>query len=506
MMPMRLQLKSIGILIALWFLIRIVFFEGLWGFDDLHHVNFALNPNAFPQNHWQARLLFNSLIGLSIRVFGFGEWVLAIPGMLGSLAFVVATWWTGRQLWDDYTGFLAGILSCLLVLDVTHATYPAANSLANGFCAVGTGMVLAANKRRSFLVVGGLILGLSVLTHMTMVFYVAIFAVALIISTCPQFEWQHGSIFIASAVVCFLVLNLSTYALLTGDALYQFSIAAKTHLSNQSFAVPLKLPSGGVNPAWVRWPFINFIFSKAFGLLISLPVILAMLKWSRLEQSLRLVTLTIIIYWAYVCFGSQHPLHYLPLDHDTRYWYPLALPACILTSGIVRHYFKTKRLRFGLLAALSALNVFLLLSSGSWGQNVEISKELLHFANKHPETFFVTDRHTYTEMFILRGGYPPQNVGLLIGTKASFNNPDASFYRPPNDPKLKVLYNPLQEWRQHISSYLNVVANFERHEITPKRYRTIAYFLPKIVRNRYPQLVRKPAAQLLIPVAPQALK
>jgi hypothetical protein len=109
-------------------------------------------------------------------------------------------------------------------------------------------------------------------------------------------------------------------------------------------------------------------------------------------------------------------------------------------------------------------------------------------------------------MFILRGGYPPQNVGLLIGTKASFNNPDASFYRPPNDPKLKVLYNPLQEWRQHISSYLNVVANFERHEITPKRYRTIAYFLPKIVRNRYPQLVRKPAAQLLIPVAPQALK
>jgi hypothetical protein len=214
---------------------------------------------------------------------------------------------------------------------------------------------------------------------------------------------------------------------------------------------------------------------------------------------LRLTTLTILLYWAYVCFGSQHPFHYLPLDHDTRYWYPLALPVCVLMAGLIRSYFKQSRWRFGLLALVVGINSVLLLSSGNWGQNVEISKELLHYADTYPDTFFVTDPYTYSEMFILQGGTPPKNVGLLKGSRASFFNPDDSYRRSPNDPNLKILYNPLQKWRPH---HLTLSANVKREEIAPKRYRTIAYLLPKTLRDRYPQFIRKPAAQLAIPLTP----
>jgi hypothetical protein len=490
--------------VALWLLLRVVFFEGLWGFDDLHHVNFALNPNEHPQNHWEARLLFNGLIALSINVFGFAEWVLAVPGMFGSLIFIIATWWTARSLWDNSTGLLAGVMACFLVLDITHTTYPAANSLANGLCALGTGMVVATEKRSSFLL-GGLLLGLSIFVHMAMLFFVVILSATLIISDWPRFEWQKGLILLTTALVCFLGLNLSTYAILTGDPLYQFSIVAKTHLPNQNFSISLWLPGGEINPAWVRWPFVNFIFSKAFGMLISIPVGLALINWSRLEHSMRFMVLTIVFYWAYVCFGSQHPFRFLPLDHDTRYWYPLALPACILIAGVVMQYYRKNILRYVVTALLLGMNVFLLISSGSWGQNVEISKELLRFAETHPNRIFVTDSHTYNEMFILLGGHKPKNVGLLAESKTLFDDLDSSILCSTDDPELRVLYNPLQNWRKHIQPYLNSVSNFERQEIAPNRYRTIAYLLPTALRERYPLLIRKPAAQLGSPAVDKNL-
>lgn len=492
---MKSPIKSMCILLGLWLLLRVIFFEGLWGFDDLFHANFALHPKSHPANHWESRLLFNSALALSIRLFGFKEWVLALPGLIGSLAFVMASWWTGRKLWDEVTGFLSGIFACFLVLDITHASYPVANSLANGFCAVGTGMVLLADKRRSLSLIGGLLLGISIFTHLSFLFYVGIFALAVSLKEWPPLlEWRRGSLVFIIAFVGFLTLNFSLYTILTGNPLYEFSVVSKTHLPNQNFAVPLRLSSGEINPAWIWWPFINLVFSKAFGMLISLSVVMAILKWPKLEMSLRLITLTILMFWAYVSFGSQHPFRYLPLDHDTRYWYPLALPTCLLMAGILKSHVKTNRWRFGGVALIVTINIILLLLSGNWGQNVEISKELLHYANMSPDSFFVTDPYTYDEMFILQGGNPPKNIGLLIGAKASFSHLDDSYYRSPEDPNLKILYNPLQEWRPR---HLVLSANAKRQEIAPPRYRMIAYLFPHSFRERFSQLIRKPAAQLI---------
>ena len=81
---------------AIWLGCRIAFFQGLWGF--LYHVNYALHLDHVPRNHWETRLLYNGLLALSICSLGFAEWVLALPTLLGSLAFTLGTWWTARRL------------------------------------------------------------------------------------------------------------------------------------------------------------------------------------------------------------------------------------------------------------------------------------------------------------------------------------------------------------------------------------------------------------------------
>jgi len=83
---------------AIWLGFRIAFFQGLWGFDDLYHVNYALHLDHVPRNHWEARLLYNGLRALSICSLGFAERVLALPTLLGSLAFTLGTWWAARRL------------------------------------------------------------------------------------------------------------------------------------------------------------------------------------------------------------------------------------------------------------------------------------------------------------------------------------------------------------------------------------------------------------------------
>ena len=59
-----------------------------------------------------------------------------------------------------------------------------------------------------------------------------------------------------------------------------------------------------------------------------------------------------------------------------------------------------------------------------------------------------------------------------------------------------VLYNPLQERRRNFADFRAQVSRLPRRDISDRKYRLIAYLLPAGIRDRYPFLLRKPAAQL----------
>jgi hypothetical protein len=493
--------SSLLLVVGTWLALRIVFFEGLWGFDDLYHVNYALHLDHIPTNHWETRLLFNGFLALSIRMFGFHQWALALPGLLGSLAFTLSTWWAGRRVLGEHAGLLAGLFAATLVGDVTLSTNPAATSLANGFAAAGTAALLVAGGRGRILSLAGVLLGCSALAHPVMMLYVGIVTAATLLAGLPRLEWRTAAVVGGTSAVTFLLGDLGAFWWLTGNPLYAESVIVGKPDIYEVFAEPLRLASGALNPRWFVWPVWNLLFSKAFGLCIAVPLIASAIAWRHLETRLRLATLTVLLYWAWVCYGSQLPFKYVPLDHDTRYWYPAALPALLLAAAAVGRM-ATSWGRATLCALLLVPNCLMLLAAGSWGQNVQISRDLLRFASAHPDAFFVTDGYSYDEMYILLGGRPPENVGLIGDARPFFYQPDTSMRRAGDDPTLLVLYNPLQEWRVNFGDFRAQISGLPRRDISDRTYRLIAYVLPAGMRARYPFLLRRPAAQLASSASP----
>jgi hypothetical protein len=490
----RLALKLGGVLV-LWLVLRVVFFEGLWGYDDLYHVQWATRPRV-PVDVWEARLLFNGMLWLSRAAFGFNEWAFALPTLLSSLAMTLTAWWAARRLWGDAAGLLAAFLATACAGDVIRASDPMANPLGAAFAGLGTALLVVSHSRRSR-VAAGVALGLSTYSHLATLFYVLPVVGAYAVHDWPRPRWREALLVLFTAGAVNLGLEMAVFGLISGHPLLHVDLLRHTHLEIQEYTINPHLPDGSWNPEWFTWPFATFLFSKDFGFLISLPALVALATWRRQSQPTRFLTAAVVMAWAWLNFGVQHPFKYAPLDHQTRYWHALLVPAVVLAVHVCRQI-RPGTWRRAYLAALALPMPLLLVSSGPWGQNVEITRELMAYADAHPDQTFATDPYTYDEMFILDGCEPPKNVTLLRGY------PDNEYDKPaerldPNRPDLQVLFNPLNMGRVRTADFERLIDKLRKREIAPQAYRLIAYVLPQTVRDSHAWFVRRPPAWLAVP-------
>lgn len=312
------------------------------------------------------------------------------------------------------------LLAAALPLDVGQSTYPAANALANGFASLGTALVLFGDRTR-LRRWGAVALGLSVFVHVSPLFFlgclVLVFGLRHGLRRPVIADLREAAVLRALALSTFLTFEFSTMQVLVGDPLWQLRIVGETHLSDAAFAIPMRLPDGSMNPDWLTWPVTSLVFSRGFGLTLGLPVLFVLFRSEAVLKPVRWAAALVVCFWVFTSYGSQHPLNYVPLDRDTRYWYPVALPALVVLTFALSRLPTHRWRRIGVVLALAA-SLLLLLSAGPWGQNVEITKELLTFAEARPEVVFATDGDTLDEMFILRGGRLPENVKALDGRSA----------------------------------------------------------------------------------------
>jgi hypothetical protein len=499
-MSPRLDLKSLLGLFGLWLALRIVFFEGLWGYDDLYHVNWAVHPRV-PVDVWEARLLFNGLLWVSHALFGFSEAAFSLPTMLGSLMILGSALSAAGRLLDGRAALLAGFGVAILAGDILRATDPMANPLSAGFASVGIAALLTsptlASRRAA---VAGVALGLSVYTHLA-----TLFAVLPIVAAWALAERTRARALAAAFVLCVagatsVVLELGVMGLVSGDPLLHPKLLSSTHLQIQQYIVPPHLPDGTWNPEWFTWPFQNLILSKDFGLFLSLPVGLALLRWRALSSEVRFLVGCVLLGWFWLSFGTQHPLGYAPLDHQTRYWHALAMPGVVLAVAMYRTLSGVWTRR-GYVAALVVPMPLILLGSGSWGQNVEVSRTLLAYAQASPERVFVTDPYTYDEMYVLVGcAPPPANVRVPLGL------PEPEFHKPPrsagvdlNSPDLAVLVNVLNYGRVRSEALGRLVeTELVSTPIGEPAWRHFARLLPDDVRAQHPWMMRHPAPTLAV--------
>jgi hypothetical protein len=497
-MSPRLDLRALFGVVGVWLALRLVFFEGLWGYDDLYHVNWAVHPRV-PVDVWEARLLFNGLLWVSHALFGFSEAAFSLPTMLGSLMILGSALWAAGRLLDGHAALLAGLGVATLAGDILRATDPMANPLSAGFASVGMAALVTspgfATRRAA---AAGVALGLSVYTHLATLFVVLPIVAAWAFAERTRARALAAAFVLGVAGATSLVLELGVMGLVAGDPLLHPKLLSSTHLQIQQYVVPPRLPDGAWNPEWFTWPIQNLILSKDFGLFLSLPVGLALPRWRALSAERRFLVGCVLLGWMWLSFGTQHPLSYAPLDHQTRYWHALAMPAVVLAVATFRTL-ESVWARRGYVLALLAPMPLILLGSGSWGQNVEVSRALLTYAQASPERVFVTDPYTYDEMYALVGcAPPPANVRVPLG------QPDPEFYKPPQStrvdlktPDLAVLVNVLNYGRVRSEALGRLVeTELVATPVGEPAWRPFARLLPESLRAQHPWMMRHPAPTL----------
>jgi hypothetical protein len=466
----RKLVLSLFAVVLFWAFVRWLFFEGFWDGDDFAYIRYATAWNHPAGDHMEARLLFNGLLHLSIRVFGSSPFAWALPALLGSLLILSAT---AAFAYREF-GYGAMLASAFIVAsipgDVIGSTGANPNVLSAGFAAWATYLMLARDQRSAF-AIGTVLAGISVLVHPVAAFYV----IALAIGIAYLAGWRRASIFVIAALGIYFVMELGLSRLINGDAMHDFRILQNWHDPDATVRL--------YSPAWFLQPVQTFVFCKEWGVLALLAGVIGFT--SRGSKLMRCLAIVLVCHWVWIGYGTSKPTTYEPFWRLPRLQYSVILPIALLCGAgmIARHW------RAGIVI-LAGLNIGLVAASGSYGQADDISREFLTYARAHATDTFITDAYSLREIATYNGGDPPSNViswdDLTFERRSGqifmFFNPLNNAWKPlPNRPSyqapsgLPSLCYGAPVWRTQV------------------RYRDIALLLPSAIRQRSTAFIRRPS-------------
>jgi hypothetical protein len=450
--------------------LRLLFFEGLEGGDDLDHVRFATLWDRMPANHWETRLLYNTLLRASILVFGHHELAYAAPSLLASVILVASCVWCAGRLSGGRAALMAGLIAAALPADIIYSTVPIAGPLSVGLAAMGTTLLLMKDRPYAA-ALGCFILALSILAHPFAIFYVGALACGLFIAASTWPERGRAVVHGLMAIVLFAVFELTLFTVIAGDPFYEFRTIVHTHLQVTQ-TLDFTFPEG-----WFTWPIQSWLFSKDLGLALSLVCVLACLNCRRLPPPLKALTVTIVVYWLWIGYGTQSPTTYQAFPRMPRFYHILAMPVAVLLGSLL-----AVRGRLGILftTVVIALGTVLVAGSGSWGQRIEITRELLPYIRAHPHTLFLTDDRIPYQLFILNQCREIPNIADWDEVPSNFDRPAA------------VLLNPLN--RRPLPQHLKLGKVLYT---TKEVHRPIAALIPPAIVREHAWFVRRPPGQIV---------
>ncbi len=377
------------LLFVWWAGLRVVFFTGFVGSDDFFHLRYAVQWDAPPVNHWEARLAFNAILRAAIRLLGYQEWVCALPSLAGSLLLVTAAIRGAYLAGGRRSAFLAGWIAASMPLDVILSTMPIASPLSSG--AAGWFFVELLGGRW---ILAALIGGVAAALHPVNIHFVLMAAVVT-----AALERQIRPLAAAAVALCvYLLLDLGINALSWGDPFQSFRILSRVDYSDPYYPA--------WTAAWFVYPFRSFVFSKELGVAALLSCCAPFLRPAGRKWTL-LCAATVAAFWLWVGFGSVKPTEYEPFWRLMRFHYPLIVPISMALAAAL------PGLRAGgaiPAAILSVLHVLLLAGSGSFGESVEISRRFLAEVRSRPDRAFLTDLRTEREMIGLNRFQPIGNL------------------------------------------------------------------------------------------------
>ncbi|MHC4697674.1 MAG: hypothetical protein ACYTFA_13130, partial [Planctomycetota bacterium] len=174
----RRWLVLLVLCLALWALMRIVFFVGVAGSDDMYYMRYAALWDRAPVNHWEARLLGNALTASAMTAFGRTEAAAVLPSFAASLAVLGCVLYWCRKYGTYRQACWAGVFLAVLPIDVEMASTISPHTIMAAMLGVGTLAFLREPSSAVSRIVAAVLISLGVITHFAGIYYVAALVLA----------------------------------------------------------------------------------------------------------------------------------------------------------------------------------------------------------------------------------------------------------------------------------------------------------------------------------------
>lgn len=476
--------------ILVWLLMRVIFFVGLTGSDDLRYVRFAATWDRVPVNTWEARLLGNTLTSLSMATFGTSELALALPSLLASaVTLACVLYWCVRRQSLHYA-WCAGMLVAVLPLDVEMATTVSPHTVMVGLMSLGTLLFIMHPEVPKLRRAASVLLGLGFVAHFAGVYYLAALSAAALIVDRRRYFRPVMMTIVACAVL--LGIEIAFYGIFFGEPLARFHAC----MAETGYVKPIMphLADGSWNPQYFLWPIKHLLFSKAFGVALILVLAVGLIRIRFLESEERILILTMLLLWLWMSFGSEVPWKYVAFDRISRFLQSLTLAMAVLFAVLIG----TRRrwwLTTSVVTCVLAVCVMNLMGGGRWGQNVQLTKELLNYADEYPDQTFLADYRTLNELYVLNGvRRVPNVVGLETDHSSRLLDPAERLLSEDEAVRRvdAILVNAMNERHSPaVREFVDHHGGAVLHETKPL-YRHICLLIPPL--REHPWALRKPPA------------
>lgn len=346
--------------------LRIAFFTGYHGYDDIHYIQRAFDLSegvrSLPQTAWAGRIGLVGPTALAYAALGVTPVTTNLFPFACSLLGIAAVYMLGRRLFDEGTGLLAALLLAFLPIDVLSAGQLFANSPVSLLAGIGFGCFVLAERDddpRAYFC-SGLGLGLATLVHEAVVMTFAAYPACLALTRGPT--RRHALIGIGFALG--LGIEPIAHGILLGAPLARLEGLSGSH-ARMMTSVAEDVAYSGFNLAWIGEGLLRPFSERTFGLYTWL---LAPALWfgarSAKPSVERALAVLVVVGGGWILFGSISPTHYSPLSRMPRYLIPLALPSTwLLAHWLLRQPLARRSL---LLVALGLSSIgCLLIDSGN---------------------------------------------------------------------------------------------------------------------------------------------
>ena len=461
---------------GIWLGMTYIFWVGYVGADDLYYARYAYFLHRPPINHWEFRIPVILAIRAGFSLFGPTEFAACLPGLIASAIILLSVAWLvdwPRTLSWESQG--AMILASVFPLDVGFRSIPIAPYIASAFLALGTVCILKRGKRGQ--IIGPALLSLGFVSHEVSFFYIAILCATAIVFD-PRRFWRPVLLCTVFSG-CLFLIESTTYYFLIGDPFARYKTASLS-LSNVHAGVDQTRGIFGL--AFFLWPIKNLIFCKHFGFDLLVLLVCSALMWKHFKEEYRILLITTFVFFFWLGFGTQIPWSYKPFGRAFHWYFPITLGvSALLPYTVFRTFPKRKALACGIIATLMLAHVASSAAGGKWGSRVDVSRELLNYAQQHRSNVYLTDVGTMNEMYVINGFRFPENVICLNGSavqkhlRVNQEPPGSPRYFFPDVTPDFILMNLDRPKEVEFERYLQDHGG-QRRRVVDARYRQ--FFLP----------------------------